>query len=587
MNAAALTSEIQPLMEQLTEPVRAGIDALIAKLTRHINDQEKRIAILEEQRWLDALARFASKADRIRDLNPNQLELLALEPGLNEAELEAVLAETPAQQQAEAPAIEAQVKAKRYKRKAHPGREPLPAHLRREDIVIDEPPAPLPGGLPPQELRRDITERLAVVPAEYYVERITTVSYIFPGEPDKGVHRGAGPAALLPKSILGPSVAIDFVIAKYADHQPVYRLVMALARDHGIELSYPTADRAVIDTAALTIPLAGAQLSELIAGDYIQADETRIPVMDPRVKGKTATGFMWTYSHPRGQVVYRYHPGRGGKYARSDLDGFAGWLQSDGYQVYQSVAALFGESVRHCACLAHVRRKLVEIVRANQDAAGFSAIVATATALVARIGELYDIERQLKESQAGDLARQKTRAERSLPLFDQLMSELNAAAIDENILPGSALAKACRYALHLRAQLRRSLENGITEIDNNRCEQSICLSRRPSAPSPFGQPGLAVSAPARGLGWPIALGRKNWLHIGAPGAAPSVAAIISVVESCKRMGINVRTYLSDVLPRLAAAHPDQVAALAATLTPAKWLAARRPAVAAAPAGNPA
>ena len=86
--------------------------------------------------------------------------------------------------------------------------------------------------------------------------------------------------------------------------------------------------------------------------------------------------------------------------------------------------------------------------------------------------------------------------------------QMNAAALDENLLPGSALAKACRYALHLRAQLRRSLENGVTEIDNNRCEQSIR---------------------------PIALGRKNWLHIGAPGAAPSVAAIISVVQGWESM----------------------------------------------------
>jgi transposase len=574
VNAAALTSEIQPLIDQLAEPVRTGLNAIIAQLTghiseqqkhiseqqRYISDQQKRIAILEEQRRLDALARFASKADRIRDLNPNQLELLALEPGLNEAELDAALTQTPAEQQTEAPALGAQVKDKRYKRKAHPGREPWPAHLRREDILIDEPPAPLPDGTAPQELRRDITERLAVVPAEYYVERITTVSYIFPGQPDKGVHRGAGPAFLLSKSLLAPSVAIAFVIAKYADHQPVYRQVMALERDHGITLSYPTADRAVIDTAALALPLADAMLRELIADDYLQADETRIPVMDPRVKGKTATGYLWTYSHPRGQVVYRYHPGRGGKYARSDLDGFAGWLQSDGYQVYQSVAALFGDSVRHCACLSHVRRKLVEIIRANQDAAGFSTIVATAAALVARIGELYDIERALKESQADHATREEVRAARSLPLFDKLMSEMNAAALDENLLPGSALAKACGYALRLRAQLRRSLENGITEIDNNRCEQSIR---------------------------PIALGRKNWLHIGAPGAAPTVAAIISVVESCKRMGINVRTYLSEVLPSLAAAHPDRVAALAATLTPAKWLAARTPTVAAAAAGNPA
>jgi hypothetical protein len=107
------------------------------------------------------------------------------------------------------------------------------------------------------------------------------------------------------------------------------------------------------------------------------------------------------------------------------------------------------------------------------------------------------------------------------------MSELNTAAQDENLLPGGALAKACRYALNLRAQLRRSLENGVTEIDNNRCEQSIR---------------------------PIALGRKNWLHTGVPGAAPSVAA------------------------------------LAATLTPGRWLAVRTPAAAqalAAPARNPA
>ena len=566
MNTAAFSTDIQPLIDQLAEPVRDGISALFAKLTlhidkqqRHISEQEKRIAILEEQRRLDALARFASKADRLRDLHPNQIELLWEEPGLNEAEVDAILAQPPAVPQAEAPAAEVPVKTKRYKNKAHPGRDQLPAHLRREDILIDEPPAPLPGGILPKELRRDVTERLAVIPAEYYVERIVTVSYIFPGQPDQGVHRGGGPASLIFKSILAPSVVIDFVISKYADHLPVYRQVMALERDYDIALSYPTADRAVIETAALAIPLSEAMLRELIAGDYIQADETRVPVMDLRVKGKTATGYMWTYSHPLGQVVFRYHPGRGGKYARGDLEGFAGWFQTDGYQVYQSLTEFFGETVRHCACLSHVRRKFVEIVRANKDVAGFSTIVTTAAALVARIGELYTIERQLKEAGADADTRKKVRAERSLPLFDLLVTEMNLAARDENLLPGSALAKACRYALHLRPQLRRSLENGITEIDNNRCEQSIR---------------------------PIALGRKNWLHIGSPAAAPSVAAIISVVESCKRMGINVRTYLSDVLPRLAAAHPDNLANIAATLTPVNWLAARTQAATPAPGENP-
>lgn len=115
MIPAALTSKIQPLMQQLAEPVRIQIDALLTKFTQLFGEQERRIAILEEERRLDALARFASKADRLRDLNPNQLELLALEPGLHEAELDAALAHPPAEQQAEAPALEAQVKTKRYK----------------------------------------------------------------------------------------------------------------------------------------------------------------------------------------------------------------------------------------------------------------------------------------------------------------------------------------------------------------------------------------------------------------------------------------------------------------------------------------
>ena len=127
--------------------------------------------------------------------------------------------------------------------------------------------------------------------------------------------------------------------------------------------------------------------------------------------------------------------------------------------------------------------------------------------------------------------------------FDALISQLNKVCQDPDLLPGGALARACRYTLKLRAPLRRTLENGETEIDNNRCEQSIR---------------------------PIALGRKNWLHVGSPKAAPSVAAIISIVETCKRIGVNVHNYLRRVLPQLAMAPPDQQATLAASLTPQKW-----------------
>ena len=182
-------------------------------------------------------------------------------------------------------------------------------------------------------------------------------------------------------------------------------------------------------------------------------------------------------------------------------------------------------------------------MRANQAHLASSSIVAIANGIVAQIGEIYQIEQTLKTAGADHAQRQQTRSELSLPLFDALISHLNKVCQDPDLLPGGALARACRYTLKLRAPLRRTLENGETEIDNNRCEQSIR---------------------------PIALGRKNWLHVGSPQAAPSVAAIISVVETCKRIGVNVHDYLRSVLPQLAAAPPDQRATLATTLTPQKW-----------------
>jgi len=167
---------------------------VIAEQQEHIREQQRRIAILEEHRRLEALARFASKADRIAQMHPAQLELLASEPGLTETELDAALDQPAEEKKKEAPAVEAMAKSVRYRTKPHAGRGALPAHLRRVDILIDEPPAPLPDGTLPREMRRDVTERLAMVPVEYYVERITTVSYCYPGNASGGVHRGAAPA---------------------------------------------------------------------------------------------------------------------------------------------------------------------------------------------------------------------------------------------------------------------------------------------------------------------------------------------------------------------------------------------------------
>ncbi len=532
------------LLGGVAEPQRAQLLTLFTTQAERIDEQERRILILEEHRRLEALARFASKADKIAALSPNVQELFAAEPGLSAAEVDAVLEQSPSQTQAEAEGVAKMVHVRRYKTKPHPGRAAFPEHLRRVDILIDQPPAALADGTLPCVFLREITERLNVTPASYFVERVTTVSYRFPNQSQAGIYRGTHAQGILQyKSGLAPALVIEFLLHKYADHAPLYRQVLAMERDHGIELSYPTVDRQVIAAAALALPIADAMMAELIAGRYIQADETKMPVLDPNVKGKAALYYAWTYSHPRGGVVYRVHPGRGGEYVTADLKTFRGKLQSDGYTVYQSLVKLVGDQVEHYACLSHGRRKFTDIVRANQKHVGSSRIVARAHEMSERINAIYQIERTLKAESADHARRQAVRAAQSLPLFDALITELNRTAQDPDLLPGGALYRACRYILKLRAPLRRALENGETEIDNNRCEQSIR---------------------------PLTLGRKNWLHIGHPKAAPSIAAIISVVETCKRIGVNVHDYLRQVLPQLAQAHPDPKSTLATTLTPLRW-----------------
>ena len=91
--------------------------------------------------------------------------------------------------------------------------------------------------------------------------------------------------------------------------------------------------------------------------------------------------------------------------------------------------------------------------------------------------------------------------------------------------PSSALSKACQYALTLWRKLTRFLEYPELELSNNLAENS--------------------------MRHPVALGRKNWIHIGSPQAGPKVAAILSVVESCRRLKIPVRDYLAAVLPGFA------------------------------------
>ena len=262
----------------------------------------------------------------------------------------------------------------------------------------------------------------------------------------------------------------------------------------------------------LLSPIAAAMGQELLKGDYIQADETPVDVQMHDGRGKNHHAYLWQYSRPQGPVVFDFRMGREREGPKRFLGNFEGILQSDGYGAYDHVG---GARIVHAACWAHARRKFFEAIKINpKDQSSIR--------IVAQMDELFAFDSQAREQGLTHPERQVLRLQKARPLLEQIKTAIEAARIDA--LPKSPLAKACNYTLTLWSRLTRFLEYPVLELSNNLAENSIR---------------------------PVALGRKNWIHVGSKEAGPRVAAIISVVETCRRLKIPVRDYLGSILPGLA------------------------------------
>jgi transposase len=310
----------------------------------------------------------------------------------------------------------------------------------------------------------------------------------------------------------------------------VYRQCAVLAEDFGIELSRKTVTEAVLAAGDLLRAVVRAQRLELLAGGYVQADETPVPCQTGEKTGRHHKAFMWEFSRPGGLVVFDFRMGRGREGPREFLQGFRGKLQSDGYDVYDKL----GEGIVYAGCLAHARRGFAE-------AAKLAPLDPLPAEMIARLAQLYAVEKEAREAGLGTAARLALRQAKSLAIMAQLKARL--LEVRQQILPGGRLAQACEYALGQWSRLQEYLQDGLLEIDNNWCEGAMR---------------------------PLALGRKNWLHIGSPEAGPKIAAIASIVETCRRLDINLRVYLGEVLPKLGQCPSNRVG----ELTPTAWKAAR-------------
>jgi transposase len=329
---------------------------------------------------------------------------------------------------------------------------------------------------------------------------------------ERGVLAAPLPPRIIEKSLVSDRVVIDTVVSKYADHCPLYRQSAILERDSGLELSRQTLDGWVLRVGEVLVPVAEALRRELLRGTYLQADETPIAVQMHDGNGRNHLAYLWQYGQPHGAVVFDFRMGRGREGPQRFLEKFNGLLQSDGYAVYDSVG---GPKMVHAVCWSHARRKFVEAVKLHpQDA--------QAVRIVALIDKLFAIDGEARQANLDHAARHTLRSEKT----PALLAEIKAAvtAVRATSLPASALGKAANYTLALWPKLTRFLEYPELELSNNLAENSMR---------------------------PVAIGRKNWVHVGSQEAGPKVAAILSIVETCRRINISVRDYLAAVLPGLA------------------------------------
>ena len=527
-----------PKTEDLKGLSPAELAALATQMLAHIGEQSKHIDALGKRidsqaqgiKWRDAkiesitfqLARlkawkFGAKTER---MNAEQREIFEETCAADQASLEAQLASL----QGATPGASAPQKEPRRQ----PKREALPAHLPRVDqhVEPEDTHCPTPECAQPMvRVGEDISERLDIVPAQFFVQRQIRGKWackccqLLVQEP-------AAPQ-VFDNALPTPGLQAHTAISRFVDHIPYYRQEQINARC-GVHTPRSTLAGWGGQTGAQLMPLYEAHAAFVLGWRVVHADETPIALLDPG-GGKTKRAYMWAYARgafePEPGVVFDFCAGRGGQYPCAFLKGWTGTLVVDAYSGYDAALSLHGRSTAYC--LAHARRKFDELVKANASVVAGQAIQ--------RIAWLYKIEADAKALTAGQ--RLQMRQERSRPLWEEMHVWLQ---LERTRVPdGSAIAKAINYSLNHWVGLGRFLLDGDVPIDNNHVENRIR---------------------------PWALGRRNWLFIGSQLAGERAAVVMSLLQSAKLNGHEPWAYLKDVLTRL----PTQLNSRIEELLPHKW-----------------
>ena len=543
---AALDPVVAAVMEQLREQVEAK-QRVIAEQDQAISANKQAMvkkdqalaaaaAIIEQLKEALRMERIRKYGKRSETLSDLQLELLDLEPAVSSDEIDTEMACGPLPEAGQAKDDKA---APQSKRKPHPGRNQLPSHLDRIEEIIacatEQCKCGRCGG-ETKVIGYEETEVLGMKPAVHYVRVIKREKRACASCIEQGVATAPAPTRIAPKSIFADETIIEFIIRKYADSVPLYRQRAILMRDLGLDVALSTINDAVLRVGELLILVVDTMKRDLVTGGYIQADETHVDVQTPDKKGSNHRAFFWQYSAPMKGVIFDFEMTRGKQVAQDFFKDYGGILHTDGYIAYDKNIGAKG--MTHACCWSHARRGFIDAIKVQTKA---QAPDANLDRVVVLMDALFAIDREAREQNLSHNDRHALRQERAPVLLSDLEKLLLEMKASGTILPQSIAGKAINYTLKHWVELTQFLDHPIIELSTNWAENSMR---------------------------PIAIGRKNWLHLGSKEAGPKIAALFSIVESCRKLGVPIRQYLADVLPGLA----DRSIQSLAELTPAAYAA---------------
>lgn len=390
----------------------------------------------------------------------------------------------------------------------HPGRMKLPDSLRRQEIII-EPATDITGC---KKMGEEITEVLEYQPGELFVKRYIRNKYAKPD--NEGVLIGSLPSRPLEKAMAGEGLLAQIIIDKYVDHLPLYRQMQRFERN-GLKLPYSTLTDWVSSTCRLIEPLFEALKKQVLNSTYLHADETPIKVMSKEKQGETHRGYYWVYHNSIDKIVFfDYQEGRGREGPVAILENFKGYLQTDGYGVYDIFDKQQGITLMHC--MAHARRMFNDALNNDESRAAYA---------MKEIQRLYAIERDCKEQNLSFQEVKAARQQQSVPILIALGEWMKQEYMQ--VTPKSTIGKALAYSIERWKRLSLYTQQGMLNIDNNPVENSIR---------------------------PVALGRKNYLFAGSHEAARRSGMLYSLLGTCKMHGIEPYSWLKNTLQKIAE-HP--------------------------------